>query len=168
MSEGMPVHEGHHEDAIEHLEEEIARLEGVTRWGRPIRIATLVICLVAAVAGLAWFVVSPPPITSGRASATSSTGSPIELMEPRPTTLSEPPARFAWESVTGRLQYVVRIYVKGSTSPVLEKLTTNSSIDLTPDETARMPRGKRFVWTVVAQAKNGSTLGTGESSFKVK
>jgi len=168
MSEGMPVHEPHHEDAIEHLQEEIARLEGVTRYGRPLRIAALVIFIVAAVGGLAWFVVSPPPITSGRASATSTTGSPIEMMEPRPTTLADPPARFAWESVTGRLQYVVRIYVKGSTMPVLEKMTTSSAIELTPDEIARMPRGKRFTWTVVAQAKNGSTLGTGESSFKVK
>ena len=168
MSERMPAHEAHHEDAIEHLEDEIRRLEGVTRWGRPLRIATLVICLVAAVAGMAWFIVSPPPITSGRASATSTTGSPIELMEPRPTTLAEPPTRFAWESVTGRLQYVVRIYVKGSSTPVLEKMTINSAIELSPDESARMPRGKRFVWTVVAQAKNGSTLGTGESNFKVK
>jgi len=168
MSEGMPVQQPHHDEAIEHLEDEIRRLEGVTRWGRPIRIVTLVVCLVAAVAGFAWFVMSPPPITSGRASATSTTGSPIELMEPRPTTLADPPARFAWESVTGRLQYVVRVYVKGSSTPVLEKLTTNSSIELTPDETARMPRGKKFTWTVVAQAKNGSTLGTGESSFKVK
>jgi len=47
-------------------------------------------------------------------------------------------------------------------------MTTSSAIELTPDEIARMPRGKRFTWTVVAQAKNGSTLGTGESSFKVK
>jgi len=168
MSEGVSVHQTHHEDAIEHLEDEIKRLEGVTRWGRPLRIATLVIGLVAAIAGLAWFIVSPPPITSGRASAMTSTGSPIELMEPRPTTLPDPPARFAWESVNGRLQYVVRIYVKGSATPVIEKMTTNSSIELTPDETARMPRGKKFTWTVVAQAKNGSTLGAGESDFKVK
>jgi hypothetical protein len=167
MSERMPLHEAHH-DAIEHLEEEIAQLEGVTRWSRPLHIAALVVFTLAAVGGLTWLVVRPPPITIGRAAGTVDTGAPIEIMEPGFATLLDPPARFAWGSVTGKMQYVVRIYVKGSATPVLEKYTTSSAIELTPDETARMPRGKRFVWTVVAKANNGSTLGTGESGFKVK
>jgi hypothetical protein len=50
--------------AIDHLEEEYKTLEGVTPWGRPLRIAGLVL-LVAAIGAIVWFVNSPPPITSG-------------------------------------------------------------------------------------------------------
>lgn len=169
MSQANPVHEPHHEDALDHLEEEIKALEGVTRFGRPLRIAGLVIFLVAAVAAAIWWVASPPPVTSSsRMSYVTTTGSPIEVSEPKGLTLADPPSRFAWESVTGRLQYVVRIYVKGATTPVLERMVTSPYFELTPEERARMPRGKTFVWTVVAQGKDGSTIGGGQATFKVR
>lgn len=47
-------------------------------------------------------------------------------------------------------------------------MTTTSSVELTTDEQARMPRGKTFVWTVVAQGKDGSTIGSGQATFKVR
>ena len=168
MSQPTPIHEPHHEDALDHLEEEIKALEGVTRWGRPIRIGALVVFLAAIVGGIAWFVTSPPPITSARTSYVPSTGSPMDVLEPKAATLDEPPVRFAWESVTGRLQYIVRIYVKGATVPILERMVTSPSVELTPDERARMERGHSFVWTVVAQGKDGSTIGAGQSTFKVR
>ena len=168
MSQETPIHEAHHEDALDHLEEEIKTLEGVTRWGRPLRIGALVIFLAAIVGGIAWFVTSPPPITSARTSYLPKTGSSIDVEEPKGVTLAEPPTRFAWESVTGRLQYIVRIYVKGSTNPILERMVTSPSLELTPDERARIPSGNTFVWTVVAQGKDGSTLGAGQSTFKVR
>jgi hypothetical protein len=97
-----------------------------------------------------------------------STGSPIEVVEPKGMTLAAPPTRLAWESVTGRLQYVVRVYVKGTTTPVLDRIVISPSIELTPEEQARIPRGNTFVWTVVAQGKDGSTIGAGQSTFKVR
>ena len=138
MSEPTPTPEvHHHENAIDHFEEEFKNLEGVTRFGRPLRIGALVILLVGIVAVGVWWVASPP-------------------------------SHFAWESVTGRLQYIVRVYVKGTSTPILERMITTSSVELTTDEQARMPRGKTFVWTVVAQGKDGSTIGSGQATFKVR
>ena len=167
MAEPAPVHKTHH-DAFDHLEEEIRTLEGVTRFGRPLRIGAAVIVIAAIIGAVVWWVTSPPPITSARMSYIPSTGSPIEVVEPKGATLAGPPNRFAWESVTGRLQYIVRVYVKGTSTPVLERMITTSSVDLTTDEQARMPRGKTFVWTVVAQGKDGSTIGSGQATFKVR
>ena len=168
MSQEPPNHETHHENAIDHFEEEFRNLEGVTRFGRPLRIGALVIFLVAIVAVGVWWVVSPPPVTSSRKAYVTTAGSPIEIEEPKGRTLSDPPKHFAWESVSGRLQYIVRVYVKGTSTPVLERMITTSSVDLTTDEQARMPRGKTFVWTVVAQAKDGSTMGAGQATFRVR
>jgi hypothetical protein len=168
MSNGIPVHEPRFNSALDHLEEEYRTLEGVTRWGRPLRIAGLVLLLAAIVGAVVWFVVSPPPVTSARTTYVATSGAPIDLLEPKGGLLAEPPSRFAWEAVTGRLQYVFRIYVKGSNTPVLERMGTTSSIDLTPTEQARMPRGNTFVWTVVAQGKDGSSIGAGQATFKVR
>ena len=168
MSPEPVAHEPHHDEAIDHLEEEIKSLEGVTRWGRPLRIGALVLLLVAIFGGIAWFVTSPPPITSARLSYAPSTGSPIEVAEPKGATLAEPPTRFAWESVSGRMQYIVRIYVRGNTTPIFERMLTAPSFELTPDERARMKGGSTYVWTVVAQGKDGSTIGAGQSTFKVR
>jgi hypothetical protein len=168
MSEPTPVHPPHHNDSIEHLEEEIMALEGVTRWGKTIRIVSLVVLLCAIAAGITWFVTSPPGISSARMSYLPQTNNMIDVNEPKGATLTEPPTRFAWESVTGRLQYIVRVYVKGSNTPVFERMLTASSLELTPDERARMPKGSSYVWTVVAQGKDGSTIGAGQSTFRVK
>jgi hypothetical protein len=163
-----PETAAHHDDALDHLEDEIRALEGVTRWGKPLRIGALVLFLAAVVGAMVWFVTSPPPLTSARTSYAASSGSPIDVLEPKGGTLADPPSRFAWESVTGRLQYVVRIYVKGTSMPVLERMVTTSSVELTPTEQARMPRGTTFVWTVVAQGKDGSNIGAGQGTFKVR
>jgi hypothetical protein len=156
------------QNALDHLEEEIRTLEGVTRFGRPLRIAALVIVIAAIIGAVVWWATSPPPITSARMSYIPATSSPIDVAEPKGGTLADPPNRFVWESVTGRLQYVVRVYVKGTSVPVLERMVTSSSIELTPTEQARMPRGNTFVWTVVAQGKDGSTIGAGQATFKVR
>jgi hypothetical protein len=170
MSQLSAVHEVHeaHGDALDHLEEEIKALEGVTRWGRWVHWGAAVIVLAAVIAAVVWFVASPPPMTSARLSYLPAAGSPIDVVEPKGATLAEPPSRFAWESVTGRLQYVVRIYVKGTGNPVLERMVTAPWIELTPDERARIPRGNTFIWTVVAQGKDGSTIGAGQATFKVR
>jgi hypothetical protein len=169
MAEPIQLHPPHHhEDALDHLEEEIKNLEGVTRFGRPLRIGALVLILGAAVGASVWWAMSPPPVTSARQSYVPAAGSPIEIVEPKGLSFSEMPSRFAWESVTGRLQYIVRFYVKGDGTPVFERMVTSPSIELTPDDQAKMPRGKQLVWTVVAQGKDGSTIGAGQTTFKVK
>jgi hypothetical protein len=169
MTQPNPIQEiPHHDDALDHLEEEIKALEGVTWWGRPLRIGALVIGLVALVGGIVWFVTSPPPTTSARTAYAPTTGSRMEVMEPKATTLDEPPARFAWESVTGRLQYIVRVYVKGGSVPIVERMVTSPSVELSSEERARMQRGTSFIWTVVAQGKDGSTISAGQSTFKVR
>jgi hypothetical protein len=169
MSQVNPIPEHHHEDALDHLEDEFKQLEGVTRFGRPLLIGAIVLVLVGAVSAAVWWVLSPPPITSSvHRSYATTTGSPMDVLEPKATTLADPPARFAWESVTGRLQYVVRVYVKGETMPTVQRMTTTTFVELTPDEQARMTRGKAFVWTVAAQGKDGTTIAAGQSSFKVR
>jgi hypothetical protein len=169
MSQPTPAPEvHHHEDAIDHFEEEFKNLEGVTRFGRPIRIGALVLLLAGIVAAGVWWVTSPPPVTSSRKAYVTTTGSPIEIEEPKGRTLDDPPVRFAWESVSGRLQYVVRVYVKGTSTPVVERMLTTSSLELTTSEQQRLPRGKTFIWTVVAQGKDGSTIGSGQATFKVR
>jgi len=168
MSQGIPVHDPHFNAGLDHLEEEYKTLEGVTRWGRPLRIGALVLLLGAIVGTMGWFVTSPPPPTSARTSYVAATGAPIDVLEPKGAALADPPSRFAWEAVTGRLQYIVRIYVKGASTPVLERMVTSPSVELTPAEQARMPRGNTFVWTVMAQGKDGSSIGAGQATFKVK
>lgn len=168
MSNGIPVHEPRFNSALDHLEEEYRTLEGVTPGGRPLRIVGLVLTLAAIVGAIVWFVMNPPPVTSPRTSYVAASGTPIDLMEPKSGTLAEPPSRFAWEAVTGRLQYVVRVYVKGTNTPVVERMGTAASIELTPTEQSRMPRGNTFVWTVVAQGKDGSSIGAGQATFKVR
>jgi hypothetical protein len=158
----------HHDNPIDHFEEEFKRLEGVTRFGRPLRIGALVLLLAGIVAGGVWWVVSPPPVTSSRKAYVTTSDTPIDIEEPKGRTLDDPPGHFAWESVSGRLQYVVRVYVKGASTPVLERMLTSTAVDLTPEERASMPRGKTFVWTVVAQGKDGSTIAAGQAAFKVR
>jgi hypothetical protein len=168
MDQTTPIHEPHHEDALDHLEDEIKTLEGVTRFGKPIRIGALVIVLAALVGVGIWWVTSPPPVTSSRQSYIPASRSPIEIVEPKGMIQADMPSRFAWESVNGRLQYIVRLYVKGEATPVLERMVTAPSIDLSPEEQSRMPHGKMLVWTVIAQGKDGSTIGAGQASFRVK
>jgi hypothetical protein len=168
MNQGIPVHDPHFNVALDHLEDEINMLEGVSRWGRVLRIGVLVLCLAAIVGAIVWFVTSPPATTSSQTPYLATRGAPIDVLEPKGGTLADPPSRFAWEAVTGRLQYVVRVYVKGTSTPVFERMGTAASIELTPTEVSRMPRGNTFVWTVVAQGKDGSSIGAGQATFKVR
>jgi hypothetical protein len=156
------------DNALDHLEEEIKELETDNPWGRVVRWAAGVIILVAVVAWIVWLVASPPASTSARMAYVPSNAAPIEMSEPRGTTLDEPPARFAWESVTGRFQYIARVYVKGTSDPIIERATTTSWFEPTPEERARMKKGKSYVWTVIAQAKDGSTTSAGQAQFKVR
>jgi hypothetical protein len=157
------------DNALDHLEEEINELESVNPWGRAVRWGAGIIIVVALVTWVVWLVASPPPSSSAsRMSYVPSGVASIDVSEPRGTTLDEPPARFAWESVTGRFQYIARVYVKGTSEPVVMRATTTAYWDLTPDERAKLARGKTYVWTVVAQGKDGANIGAGQSSFKVR
>jgi hypothetical protein len=168
MAQVAPTHQPEPHTAFDHFEEEYRSLEGVTRWGGPIRVGAAVIIAVGLIAAGAWWLMTPPPSSVHTPVYAASAGAPIEVTEPKRTTLANPPDRFAWDSVAGRLQYVVRIYVKGSPTPVLERRLTSPTLDLSSDEQARLPRGESFTWTVVAQGKDGSTIATGQGSFRVR
>jgi len=168
MADQPDTHHTFAEAALDHLEQEIEALEGTSRWKRWAGWAFVVLLVGAVIGTFAWFIVSPPPITSAGKSYVPSGGTGIEINEPRGPVLAEAPTRFAWESVSGRLQYIEPVYVKGSGDPVFERVVTATSIELTPDDRARMPAGKTYVGTVVAQAKDGSTLGSGETTFRIR
>ena len=156
------------EHALDHLEEEINTLEGVSRWRRWLGWSAVVLVAAGVVGSITWFLVTPPAITSGGTAYVSTGGMTIEILEPRGMMLAEPPTRLAWESVSGRLQYLVRVYVKGSGDPIFERVVTNPSLELTADDRARMTGGTTYVGTVVAQARDGSTMGTGQTTFRVR
>ncbi len=157
----------HHGDAIDHLEEEIMDLEHVNPVGRAVRWIGGTIIVVAVIAWVVWLVASPPSSTSVSRSYTPSNIAGVDLSQPRGV-LDAAPAHFAWDTVTGRLQYVVRIFIQGEGNPVLEKIVTTAYLDLSPDEQARLPRGKTYVWTVTVQAKDGSNMAAGQATFKVR
>jgi hypothetical protein len=126
--------------------------------------------LVAAgvIAAFVFYLVSPPPTRPSRMSYLPSSSTSIELGEPRGATLSEAPATLTWETVSGRLQYRIRIYERGEGTPVVDRFTTETSVDLSPQDRALITKGKTYVWTVVAQGQNGATLGAGQSTFRVR
>jgi hypothetical protein len=136
MEQGASTHPPEVHTAFDHIEEEYRTLEGVTRWGRPIRIGAAVIITAGLIGAAVWWLMTPPPSSVVQSSYSVSTGTPIEVMEPKRMTLANPPDRFAWESVNGRLQYVVRVYVKGKSLPVLERRVTSPSFELSSDEQA--------------------------------
>jgi hypothetical protein len=148
---------------MEHLEDEFNALEGVSRWAKPIRIGVLVLVVAAIAGGVVWYAKSPTVVTYKPA---YSSATPMDILEPMGA-LSASPVRFSWEKVTGRLQYVIRVYRKGSTNPVFETMTTASSIELASDDQARMPRGA-YTWKVTTQGQNGATIAEGNGAFKVR
>ena len=157
------------DNALDHLEEEIEALEHVNPWGRAVRWIGGSLIVVAFIAWIVWLVASPPQSSSAsRMSYVPSGVASIDVSEPRGSSLADPPARLAWESVTGRFQYIVRVYVKGTSEPIMERASTASAFELTPEERAKFQHGKTYVWTVVAQGKDGSNIGAGQSSFKVR
>ena len=141
MNQGASTHQPGVHTALDHLEEEYRSLEGVTRWGRPLHIGAAVVIAAGVIGAIVWWLVSPVPSSVVQSSYPASTGAPIEVMEPKRMTLANPPDRFAWESVNGRLQYIVRVYVKGTSTPVFERRATSPAIELSPAEQALLPRG---------------------------
>jgi len=156
------------DNAIDHLEQEIEELESVNPWGRAVRWAAGIIIVGSVIAWVVWLVASPPGTTSSTMAYVPSGATPIELSQPRGLTLKESPERYAWETVTGRFQYIARVYVKGTSDPLIERATRTAYFEPTPEERARLAKGNTFIWTVVAQAKDGSTMGAGKAQFKLR
>ena len=168
MTQNTEIPPSHANDVLDHLEHEIEDLEHVSRW--KLWVGWIVGVLVAAgvIAAFVFYLVSPPTSRPSHMSYLPASSTSIELEGPRGATLSEAPAQLSWETVSGRLQYRVRIYERGEGTPVLDRFTIDPSLELTPEERASLPKGKTYVWTVVAQGQNGATLGAGQSTFRLR
>ena len=115
--------------SIDHLAEEIEEMEHINPWARAFRWIGGLALLASLVGWIVWMLMSPPgasSYSSKKMSYLPSGVSAIEVSEPLGATLDGAPVRFAWESVTGRLQYIVRVYVKGAVAA--------------PSSSARRPR----------------------------
>jgi len=103
MAQVAPTHQPEPHTAFDHFEEEYRSLEGVTRWGGPIRVGAAVIIAVGLIGAGAWWLMTPPPSSVHASAYSASPGAPIEVMEPKRMTLANPPDRFAWDAVSGKL-----------------------------------------------------------------
>ncbi|HJQ99300.1 MAG TPA: hypothetical protein VJ826_13385 [Candidatus Polarisedimenticolaceae bacterium] len=161
----MPI-----ETAIDHIAEEFERLEHINPWARAFRWIGGIAILGGVIGCIVWMLTAESSATSRtRASYIPSSVASVDVIEPSfGQKLEGGPIRFEWESVTGRLQYLVRVYEKGAVGPLLERATTATSFQLLPEERARFAKGTSYVWTVIAQDRNGSAIAAGQSSFKVR
>jgi hypothetical protein len=153
------------EHALDHLEEEIVSLEGARSWKRRLGWGAIVLLVIAGIALVVWSSMAP---RSKAESYIPWAPLAIDVTAPPRVMLDGPPAHFAWDSIAGRYQYLFRVYVKGTSDPFLERVVTAPSLDLTAEEQARIPRGKSLVWTVVAQARDGSAMAAGQSTFDLR
>ena len=151
----------HDETSVERFEHELEALEGVgvkKRWGRWIFGALILAGVVAA-----FFIFGHPQKRMG---VTAIGGAPVlELSEPRGGKLAAPPSRFRWESISGRSSYQFKLSLAGSPAPILDKTVKESTLDLTPEEKARMVAGSSYVWQVEAKDKTGRNLAAGKGFF---
>ena len=153
-----PPQEETSEDRFEHQIEELEGVGAPRKWGWWIVVGILL----AGIAAVLIFV-KPPPKTPA---ASAAKGVPqLDLTLPRPGTLASPPAQFRWESVSGRFNYSFRLNVLGSQTPLVDRTVRESTLDLTPEETARLTKGRSYVWEVAALTKQGTKLAAGQSYF---
>ena len=154
------------DDPIEHMAEELRELEGLNkpRWPKIL----LGIVALAVIGGLYYYygVYRKPSERSWIATTTS--GVQIELREPRAGKLTGAPSRLAWESISGRHDYLVKLYLRGERDPLFERATRNSTLDLKPEETGLITPGKAYVWTVQARDTTRRELASGQSWFEVR
>ena len=156
--------------AIDHLAEEIERMEHINPWARAFRWIAGILVAAGVIGWLAWFIaVGPSPTSATRMSYIPPDVTAVDMIQPSfGGKLESGPVRFEWETVAGRLQYIVRVYEKGLANPMLERATTATSFELLPEERSKFAKGTAYVWTVVAQGKDGSAIAAGQSGFKVR
>ena len=151
--------------SIAHMEEEFRELERMSRPRWPLALA-LVLLLGAAAAG--WFWLGRTPRAASVARPVAVQGVPIEVSQPRNgSVLDAAPAVFAWESISGRSDYLFRLERDGAPAPLLERTSKTPKLELSEADAARLSAG-RYVWTVRARAKDGKVLGTGTGRFQVR
>lgn len=153
-----PSQEETSEDRFEHQIEELEGVGAPRRWGRWIG----GVILLAGIAAVLIFV-KPPPKTPG-ASALKGILQ-LDLALPKPGKLDSPPVQFRWESVSGKFNYSFRLNVLGSQTPLVERTVKESRLDLTPEETALLTKGRSYVWEVAALTRQGTRLAAGQSYF---
>ena len=159
------------ETGIDHLAEEFERMEHINPWARAFRWIAGILIAGGVIGWIVWILSVTPSATPTRTrtSYIPSDVTAVDMVEPRfGGKLEGGPIRFEWETVSGRLQYIVRVYEKGLANPLLERATTATSFELLPEERAKFANGTAYVWTVVAQGRDGSAIAAGQSGFKVR
>lgn len=152
----------HPESALEHMEQEFHELEGDTSsakwlsWG-------IGIFVIIAVVGVYLFLPRAEqevPVVAGSLV--------IQQFEPRGGRLEAAPEGFRWESISGRYDYVFKLFVEGTPAPLVEQQVKDPMLRLTSEQRAQIQEGKSYVWTVTARRRDGSAIGTGKARFQLQ
>jgi hypothetical protein len=143
------------------MEEEFHDLEGDTSLSRWLPWGIGILALIVVVAAYLYFPTGEKeaPVVAG--------GLVIQTLEPHAGRLTEAPAGFSWESITGRYDYVFKLFVEGAPAPLLEHQVKDPTFRLTSEERAQVQGGKSYVWTVTARRRDGSAIGTGKAKFQL-
>lgn len=151
--------------SIAHMEEEFRDLERMSRPRWPLALA--MVLLVGAAVG-AYFWLGRPARHTAPARPLAVQGVLIEVAQPRNgSVLDAAPAVFAWESIAGRHDYVLRLERDGSAAALLERSSKTPKLELSGVDAVRLVPGD-YVWTVRARAKDGKVLGTGIGRFRIR
>jgi len=149
----------HPESALEHMEQEFHDLEGDQSSARWLPWGIGIFVIVAVVGAYLYIpkAEQEAPMVAG--------GLVIQTVEPRGGKLDAAPAAFRWESISGRYDYVFKLFVEGAPGPLLEQQVKDPTFRLGSEELAKLQGGKSYVWTVTARRRDGSAIGTGKAKF---
>jgi len=153
---GTPALES--ETHIERFQHDVERLEkrGGFKW-----VAILLLAGGAAVA--AYYLSSSSKPLSPRVNAKGVMV--VDVLEPAEGRLAAAPARFRWESVAGRNDYMFHLLERGNPTALVERSTRENTAQLTAEELAKMVAGKSYVWQVEARAQDGRVIGSARGYF---
>lgn len=163
MGDGQEKHDHtpHPESSIEHMVEEFQEVEGDSKGRRWLHWGFGILAVVAVVVAFFLF----PGEKGDVATASRSGPAVIQISEPKGSRLTATPTTFAWDSVSGRSDYVFKLFIEGQPVPLIERQTKDPKITLTQEEGYKIQAGKTYVWTITARRRDGSSIGTGKGKF---
>ena len=154
------------ETGVDVFEHEMAELEQSAWKDKKMHVLAVALGALAVTIslGAGFFILTKTTTRSERAVSTIMT---IEAVEPRGGRLAARPTRFAWESISNAKSYVVTMREQGGDTDLIVRETTNTSIELTSSEAARLVMGGNYVWRVRAGSQDGWTIAEGGGTFSL-